>query len=1384
MLIDSGASSHIFREQDVKVDKWIHRRPGSVTGAGSILPSRGVGLVHGMAGLIVPNLSQPGLISVAQLIDTSNLNGGGQVLFTKHGWILGQFTTDVIQVQGNRVGDLYYGRPMDFAGGHTTETSNTCMPLTQDAKPANFAIVWHMRFGHMSYKRLKEIRDKKMLKVVTFTDAELEEAQMQICSGCAAGGCMKKPRYSKSRGPSPTPTRNCEQVAMDIIDNSTTPGRNGEKYGLVIVCKFTKRVWVYLLPDKSQSPIAAIKQWRDDVSRDPACPASGELTITLRTDNEGCFGSDGFIEYCRLSWIKLQFSTPIEGHANSAEVNIRILRQMTRCMLLRCSHLSLRFWGDALVAAAYIRNRTPVAAIDNMQPLAKWLNKPINITHLKVWGSPCVVHITRKNRGRGSGLAPTSQNGVIVGYCPEYPGRYNVFLKSSKVVVARVSIYANESLTMGQALVLPQLGNGGERSNGQHTDQLWNGSKGQLTDPLHTPDTADTKHNDPMVGKTVSKRFSSGVFRGRVTKKDVEGDTGEPMYTVMYEDGDSEDLYLSQLKKVLDPKDCNIALGASPSPRVVSHKCRDVLDDHDHEEDSAHYIAWSALQYVSSGFTCSMSANSLMHATGESCYHIGAHAVKVTDETFADDIPVPKSMKAALAGPHKEHWEKAMKREHNSLLDNNVYVTIPIKDVPAGKRIIRAKHVLKVKSDENGHVAKFKVRVVLLGFLAIWGVDYLDTFAPAARAVTIRLVLCVAAILDLDLRQMDVTTAFLGAPLEIPTYVHPPHGLGGIPNGHVLLLKRALYGHPASPRAFWMEMQNHLRKMGFTRSHIDPCLYHRITKEHYSLIALVVDDLLIATNSPKGSILVELSKRFDMKDLGSPRYCLGMGVTRNRKERSIELSQLAYTERIVRAFKMATEIKKKVRTPGSKSKRMSVVDKVDYQDKKAPFPYKALVGSLLYAACGTRPDIAFSVGVAARFSQSPGIPHWEGARRILRYLKETCGKTLKLGGTSVTLYAMGDASWAGNNATPHDDHASTTGTVCIVGSFGPIYWMSKKQRTVALSSCNSEFVASAETIYGVDEVHKSVVEIVGRCATMCSAIGIRTMLGEIGFPQGQTFLLSDNESSIAAIKNPQTKGLRHVHLRYHRIRQSIESLEFKMMKINTRHMIANVLTKNPSIADFEREREIVLGHADKEDLPQELVLALQVQSEVPMPEVTGATTTHSRSYLKRKETILGESLAATFQTKPATYVLFDALNKDIDPTFDGAPTLRNNVPRSSSDVPGYCLVYANQLISSLQNEQNVHLRFAFKLEIVNNLQVGIKEHTRLIDIAALALEIFERTVEIFERTDFQTDSGATSYCEETQSLFSFSLVGGCEDVEFASRGPSYLGRNKAEQTRS
>ena len=398
-------------------------------------------------------------------------------------------------------------------------------------------------------------------------------------------------------------------------------------------------------------------------------------------------------------------------------------------------------------------------------------------------------------------------------------------------------------------------------------------------------------------------------------------------------------------------------------------------------------------------------------------------------------------------------------------------------------------------------------------------------------------------------------------------------------------------------------MDTHLKTSGFSASAIDPCLYYRIRKEDYTIIALIVDDMIVATNTKVGDILEIMERRFKMKNLGEVKWCLGMKVSRDRDNNYVYLSQDTYIGKVMRAFKMDDPKVKGADTPGSTSKRMSKADCSEVGTKEK-WPYRAIVGSLIYG-CITRPDIQHMVGVLSRFCSRPGLPHWEGAKRVLRYLKSTINLRIRLGGKVPIFYGYADADWCGENATTMDECRSTSGGIVYLGD-GPIWWLSKVQRVTALSTTEAEYVATGVTTMGYADQEtkiagndtfdmKTIVAKQDQYAktltvthTICSLLGLRAMLKEIGCPQKPTIIFTDSKGNFDSIKNPINTKLRHVNMRYHRVRQAVRDDQIKVMHLGTKDMIADIFTKCMTIKEFTRLRELSLGFGVKPGLPMEL----------------------------------------------------------------------------------------------------------------------------------------------------------------------------------------------------
>ena len=226
----------------------------------------------------------------------------------------------------------------------------------------------------------------------------------------------------------------------------------------------------------------------------------------------------------------------------------------------------------------------------------------------------------------------------------------------------------------------------------------------------------------------------------------------------------------------------------------------------------------------------------------------------------------------------------------------------------------------------------------------------------------------------------------------------------------------------------------------------------------------------------------------------------------------------------------------------------------------AKVPYREAVGSLLYAMVCTRFDIAFAVGIVSRFMQAPKPIHWALVKRIFRYLKGTSefGIVFKREGSQQEerkMKAFADASYASDINT----RKSITGI--LVKLFGGmVFWSSKKQATVALSTTEAEYM--------------------GLSATTEEVIWQRLLLKELGEEQVEaTVIAQDNQGAICLSTDPTNHSrVKHIDVRHHFIRECVESGAVVTSYCPTKEMLADMCTKalpGPSFANLRSQSGMI-----------------------------------------------------------------------------------------------------------------------------------------------------------------------------------------------------------------
>ena len=331
--------------------------------------------------------------------------------------------------------------------------------------------------------------------------------------------------------------------------------------------------------------------------------------------------------------------------------------------------------------------------------------------------------------------------------------------------------------------------------------------------------------------------------------------------------------------------------------------------------------------------------------------------------------------------------------------------------------------------------------------MQVQGIDYEETFSPVARYESMWYLLAHAALLDWEIEAMDVKLAYLHRVLYEEIYMEQLEGF--IARGEenkVCRLVQSLYGLKQAGWV-WNRTFAHTikKKLGFTTIHSDAGVYvlHRHHKRgdpntDMILILYVDNQLLLGEDLSKiEDIKCQLGKLYQMKDLGPTSSYLGIQITRDQNTWAIWIDQQAYIENALKRFELQDANNTKTPLPAGihleKSEEPVALNTKTY--------YQQIIRMLIYAAIGTRPNIAFVATRLWWFNNNPTQEHIKYAKYILRYLKGMKELKIKYDGASdAGLISYLDSDWGENR----DDCHSTSGHIFLMAN-GAISWTSQRQ---------------------------------------------------------------------------------------------------------------------------------------------------------------------------------------------------------------------------------------------------------------------------------------------------------------------------------------------------
>lgn len=1047
----------------------------------------------------------------------------------------------------------------------------------------------HRRFGHANPKvlaALHRVANIKEIKIPT---------KIPVCGTCA----RTKMRKKKSKKLAEHKDEVLALVSLDVAGPFLRSYR-GYKYFAELIDNYTRMTWT--IPMKSRDEIyEKLDEWVVQVERQ-----TKKKLVCTRTDNAPELLKE-LQGWKRKDGVTVQVTETHTSHQNGpAERSIQYTENNIRAMIDDAG-LPAEFWCEAAEAQAYHRNRQcrgPVVEREEngkklsaqLSPIESYTGKRAEVDHLRTWGCKAYSHVSREElpkTGRTDKLMPVGRDCVFMGYDWNTTKHYRVYAPDLHRTTISSSVDFDESVKGG---TIPDFKLWIELTDG--TFQEAEGTPNVLPERRRVgrpsketisgiPTPVPAFQSPSFIPKQV--RFEDEVEKV-VTKEDEppvsisEGDLVKdddpalqntlrinvPTYPVYGMDSlDPEPLKTAsqaadttaQVSPTIPPASGNLKRSHEDESDTPSKKIPDPVRSTDTFKNIRYNLRGSKRRFddneaENESFVKKQKA---MLAMLQWCLEPGETAMKaIAGMVCGIDIPV--TYEEALKGPYAKQWKEAIDIELAALVKNGTWKeVIP----PGGANLISTKWVFDIKTPDGKVLDRFKARLVARGFSQKYGVDYTETFAPTVRMATLRTFFAITAVEDRECRHYDIGNAFTESECKEDLFLSKPKGVN-VTEGYVLKVLRSIYGLKQAARDWNKLLKSHLIDMGFEQSLGDPCLFTHA--ERGIVILVYVDDILASAKKGERHQLdwfyrnlhVGLDGRFNTKDLGEVKKILGIRVTRNRSKRYIELDQTHYLEKVLSKFGYTQEKHKGVTTPCENYENLRPAGP---KDKRIdPTWYREVIGSLMYAMIYTRIDIAFILGRLAQYMQDPAEHHKAALSRVLRYLRSTIEYRICFGPSAEdkpNLVVYSDADYASDKI----DRKSITASVGLVGG-GPVFWGSKKQKSVATATTEAEYMAMANTAK--------------------QGQWVAQILRDMGFPEyiapnGFTVdTRGDNQGAIALAKNPQlTDRSKHIDVAYHYIRDLQERQRVDISYVPTDEMAADGLTKPVSRPIFDRFRKQV-----------------------------------------------------------------------------------------------------------------------------------------------------------------------------------------------------------------
>lgn len=688
-------------------------------------------------------------------------------------------------------------------------------------------------------------------------------------------------------------------IHSDLMGPITPPTfRNEEKYIMTVIDDYTRFAFAYPFPFK-QNTHYAFGQFIND-----ARLIKHDVQVTaFRTDRGTEYQTAEFkqkLSEHKVIWVPVPSHTP-ELNGTAERFN-RTIQDKIRALLFD-SGFPATLWAYALGYAVYLYNQTPKQALKGQTPIYLMTGNTNPLQFVKRFGClSYMVNPQAKDKFASRGLRL-----FFIGLT--YDGAKLIEPTTGKIYISK-HYQCVESKVYGDFY--------GPMANVPYADRWLNieNTSGEHEVSFHSPIYESS--TEPIAGTS---------------------NAGESSMYIDYQRSYSfretlHDWQFSDIDRTFNP--------------TYPQNFNNLIPD-----SSAYLIQLTRFEFMKSLNTHFVGENGYSY---EECREIACNAIN-------ENSALPRNFKQAMQSKDSYEWKQAIKDELQSLTEHRTWKIVPRSTVPRNTRILNSRWVF-VKKLEPNEVIRFKARLVIQGFADpnVYSKD--EIYSPVSSIDDVRFLLSFANKNNLDLFQLDVKTAFLNSKIENLVYMNLPPGLTVSENDskqNVCLLKKALYGLKISRKQWFDKFTDTVASIGFKPYIFKPCLFHWLSYQKYVFLLLYVDDILMTGNCNEKiqETIRELGKRFNITYLGEPSKFIGIHIVRDKRNNKMFLHQKPFIKQFLAKYNPKKE--KPLQTPmrtneanNRRTQKQPVMNNIIF---KSQSKFQEIIGSLLYLANTTRPDL-------------------------------------------------------------------------------------------------------------------------------------------------------------------------------------------------------------------------------------------------------------------------------------------------------------------------------------------------------------------------------------------------------------------------------------------